>query len=186
MMCSRLGGFEQKSGRRALNGWSGRWSGALGCIVLVGWTAASARTAESVYTDTRRNCQPISQTAVGRVWRCKGPGGYSSVFSDEGNVVAVEYGPEKQEKNLGGLSWPGGDRAIGPRVEWRVSGQKPYAAILRVGVRQNGRSKQFLLIAKVSDQGSCRVALIPALRIRANARARQIADAQARAHVCAP
>jgi hypothetical protein len=151
----------------------------------MGCTSVPARAAESVYTDTQRNCRTIDQFEAGRIWRCKGPGGYSSLFLDEGNVVAVEYGPTGQERNLGGLQWRGADPAIGPRIEWRVEAKKPYAAILRVTIREEEGSKQYLLVAKVAEKGGCRIGLIAAQQVGANARARRIADRQGRVNICA-
>jgi hypothetical protein len=168
-----------------LGEWLRHWTIPLGCVILFSWTTVPTRSADSVYTDTQRNCRTIEQSEAVRIWRCKGPGGYSSLFSDEGNVIAVEYGPTGEEKNLGGLQWPGADPAIGPKVEWRVEGKKPYAAILRITIREEEVSKQYLLVAKVAERGSCRIGLIAARQVGANARARHTADKLGRVHICA-
>jgi hypothetical protein len=127
----------------------------------------------------------VRETEVGSIWRCKGPHNYSALFSDEGNVVSVEFGPTGRETNLGGLQWRGSDRAVGPRVEWRVEHGTPYAAILRIGILEDdGRAQQRFLIAKVGPEGSCRITLIDAQQPSSNARARQIADTEGRVYVC--
>jgi len=139
----------------------------------------------SVYTDTRNKCSVISKESTGRVWRCKGPAGFSAVFSDEGNVVEVQFGPTGAEKNLGHLQWPGAGEAIGPRVEWRLSGGKPIAAILRViMLDENGRASPHLLIAKVTTEGGCLIEAIDARSRGANVRAREIADERASTYKC--
>lgn len=68
----------------------------------------------------------------GRIWRCLGPAGYDAIFSDDGNVVEVEYGERGREKNLGVIQWRGGSNPVGPKIEWLLKHNEPYAAILRI------------------------------------------------------
>jgi hypothetical protein len=149
------------------------------------WIAAPTSAADSYYTDTRHNCRTVRNEVGARIWRCNGPGGYAAVFSDDGNVVDVEYGPVGREKNLGGLQWRAGPRPIGPKVEWRLSSGKPFAAILRIETRdENDRLRRQLLIAKVDADGACRIEVVDARQVGANALARQIADTRGAEHDC--
>ena len=140
----------------------------------------------AAYTDTSRGCRTLRQDSSVRVWRCMGPASYAAVFSDEGNVVGVEYGPVGKEKDLGGLQWRAGDPPMGPQLEWRISASgKPFAAIMRINTRdENGRSREQLLIAKVGPEGGCRIELMDARLPKANMRARSIADKRGTAHIC--
>lgn len=144
------------------------------------FTFTPALALESDYSDTGKGCDSLHSDHEARAWRCPGPGGYAAVFSDEGNVIEVEYGKLGHEKNLGGLKWQGSDTAVGPKIEWRVKRNTPYAAILRVGtVNGNGRAVVQLLVAKVTPDGGCRMALVDASKHGANIRARLIADTRA-------
>jgi len=139
-----------------------------------------------MYTRTNPNGPGCRTLSNGASWRCWGPAGYSVVFSDEGNVVAVEYGPTGREKSLGGLQWRGAVDPIGATVEWRLAARKPFAAILRINVLDaNERPAERLLIAKIGPAGSCRIADIDARQAGANARAREIADTEGSIYVCA-
>lgn len=139
--------------------------------------ALSALALEGAYSDTTKGCERLRSDQGGRIWRCPGPGEYSAIFSDDGNVVEVEYGKRGQEKNLGGLQWQGGSIPVGPKIEWRLRRKVPYAAIVRIGsLDVDGRNVVQLLVARVTVNGGCRMALIDARRPNANLRARFIAD----------
>lgn len=154
--------------------------------LLIGVLATTRAIAlDTVYTDTRKKCSTIGSESEGRIWRCKGPAGYSAVFSDEGNVVEVQFGKTGGERNLGQLQWPGAGEAIGPRVEWRLKAGKPVAAILRIIKRdKSGRSHPHLLVAKITVEGGCLIETIDARSRGANAKARSIADQRAPTHRC--
>lgn len=158
------------------------------CLIAPGSRAAKAAPATSVYASTSENCIDLGgkrQEMIGRSWRCKGPAGYSAVFSDEGNVVGVELGPSGAEKNLGGLQWVGGEEAIGPTLEWRLRGGAPVAAILRIADRdENGVQRRRLLVAKVSATGGCLIGFVDARSPRANLEARRLADRRAASFRC--
>jgi hypothetical protein len=158
------------------------------CLVAPGSRTAKAAPATSVYASTSQTCVDLSgkqQETIGRSWRCKGPAGYSALFSDEGNVVGVELGPSGAEKNLGGLQWAGGEDAIGPEVEWRMRGGAPVAAILRIADRdENGVQRRRLLVAKVSVTGGCLIGFVDARSPRANLAARRLADRRAESFRC--
>lgn len=157
----------------------------VGAIIVSGVAGINAVAFDSVYTDTLSKCSVISKETNWRVWRCKGPAGYSAVFSDEGNVVEVQFGLTGGEKNLGQLQWPAGGDAIGRKVEWRLSGGVPIAAILRIMKRdESGRVRPYLLVAKVSSEGGCLIDTIDARLRGANSKARDVADARALAHKC--
>jgi hypothetical protein len=159
----------------------------IGVAVLFVWCwIESALAFESVYTMTRPdgpNCQLLPD---GASWRCRGPAGYSALFSDGGNIVDVAYGPRDQERSLdGGLQWRGAEDPVGRAIEWRLSGGRPFAAILRINVLDKDEDpKQFLLVARVGAEGSCRIAMIDARQPNSNVRARQIADRAGPAFAC--
>ena len=147
--------------------------------------AAPAFALEGYYSDTSKNCHDLRSDQGMRIWRCPGPTGYAALFSDEGNVVEVEYGLAGHERNLGGLQWAGSDNAIGRKIEWRLNHRTPFAAILRIrSLDAEGRSINQLLIAKVSPEGGCRIGLLDAGRPGANLRARLIADARGLVYSC--
>lgn len=158
------------------------------CLVMPWGSVATARPMASVYTDTVVKCRDLRDKGAdssGRVWRCEGPAGYAAVFSDEGNVVEVELGRSGEEKNLGGLQWAGGDGAIGPKVEWRMRGRAPIAAILRIVDRdENGGRRPRLLVAKVGAEGGCLIGFVDVRSPSANVEARRLADRRAASFRC--
>lgn len=152
---------------------------ATACIIFGLLALGPAIALESSYSDTTNGCDRLQSYQGGRIWRCPGPAGYAAIFSDDGNVVEVEYGKRGHEKNLGGLQWQGGNNPVGPKIEWRLKRNEPYAAILRIGsIDADGRVVAQLLVARVYPDGGCRMALVDARRPDANLRARLIADAR--------
>lgn len=157
---------------------------------IVTWAAEAA---EFVYSATSGPaCAKIRLKREFNSWRCQGPTGYSALFHDLGNMVAVELGPTGKENAIieDGLMWPAATKPFGGQIEWRMNGGKPYSAILRIW-RQDFDDKtstprvaEELLVIKVSPQGACRVGVVDSKRPNANTVARQIADSTAAAFRC--
>ena len=148
----------------------------------------SAQAAESAYSTTSGSaCANIRLKREFNSWRCRGPAGYSARFYDQGNMVAVEFGPTGKEKALveEGLMWQGADRAFGDKIEWRMTRGKPYAAILRISRNDadadtgESRTVEELLVVKVSPLGACRIGVVDGKPPNAIAVARDLADSTA-------
>lgn len=108
-------------------------------------------------------------------------------------MVAVELGPTGREKAIveDGLMWQGADgKAFGDRLEWRLAGARPYAAILRIrrsdfDMKANKTiTVEELLVIKVTPQGACRIGVVDGKSPNANALARDLADSPATAFRC--
>jgi hypothetical protein len=155
--------------------------------------ATPAGAADLAYSATSgRTCMTIRAKPEFTSWRCPGPGGYSVVFHDLGNLVAVELGPTGGEKALveDDLMWQGATQPFGKRLEWRLIDGKPYAAILRIRHQAFDRKSNDALtveelnVIKVSPQGACLVGSVSARQSDANVRAREMADAMAPTFRC--
>lgn len=154
-----------------------------GAVLLASFAVGEARAAEFAYSATGGpTCMGIQSKREFNSWRCPGPAGYSAVFHDLGNMVAIELGPTKKEKaiNEDGLMWQGAEKSFGERVEWRLANGKPHTAILRIW-RQDFDEKagmlhtvEELLVIKVSSQGACRVSAVDGKRPDANTVARSM------------
>lgn len=155
--------------------------------LIASFAVGEARAAEFAYSATGgAACTIIRSNREFNSWRCPGPAGYSAVFHDLGNMVAVELGPTKREKAISedGLMWRGVEKSLGDKVEWRLMNGKPYAAIVRIR-RQDfdekaniPRTVEELLVIKVSSQGACRVGAVDGKRPDTNNVAREMADTQ--------
>lgn len=149
----------------------------------------TADAAYFVYTKTSgAMCAVAHQNTEQEVssWRCRGPAGYGAMFFDEGNIVGVAFGPSGHERPLlaNDLSWVGADKPFGccGKIEWRIAGSKPYAAIMRIwrsDTDKTGRQHtvQMLLVAKVTPRGSCKIGVVDTESRNANQIARDLADA---------
>lgn len=161
--------------------------------LIAGFAASEARAVEFSYSATGGpTCTTIRSKREFNSWRCPGPIGYSAVFHDLGNMVAIELGPTKKEKAVreDGLIWQGAEKSFGERVEWRLMHGKPYAAIVRIW-RQDFDEKanmpyavEELLVIKVSSLGACRIGAVDGKRPDANTVARNMADTQAATFRC--
>jgi hypothetical protein len=150
-------------------------------------TAASVDAADFMYSATHGpGCTNIRSRPELTSWRCAGPAGYSALFYDAVSVVGVSFGPTRKEHAIvnDDLAWQAADEAFGDKIEWRMIGRKPYAAILRIWRNdinpQTGdtRAVEELLVIKVSDAGACRVGTVSMDR-DANLMARDLADSLA-------
>ncbi|GGC85359.1 hypothetical protein GCM10010994_49060 [Chelatococcus reniformis] len=97
-----------------------------------------------------------------RIWSCRGPGGVSIQFADEGNMVDVSVG--------GGapVMFPARDEGFGPTVEWRLERGQPRSAIIRARRRDD---TDWLLVFAIRDGKGCYAA-----KARSNRKARELAD----------
>jgi hypothetical protein len=152
-------------------------------ILLLTVAPTSSNAANFIYTATKgRACANTKADEGMADWRCHGPAGFGAHFFDEGNTVSVSFGPFGREESLvdNDLMWRGADKVFGDKVEWRVEGGRPYAAILRIwrtdaeGERE--RTAEGLLVVKVTLHGSCKVGVVDAMLPNANAAARELAD----------
>lgn len=176
--------------RRTLPSGAASFAVALGAALLA-MAPRPAGAVEAAYSETHgRNCH-VHQLGGLTETRCKGPAGYSAIFSDCGNIVTLFIGRPGEEANFGGLAWPARGKLYGGAIEWRLAGGRPYAAILRIfaadrvdGAVVDGRIVERLLIAKVTAAGACEIATIDARRAKANEEARAVADARAADYVC--
>ncbi len=165
----------------------------LAAAAVAALVAGSAEAAEFAYSPTNGpGCVKIGSKREFNSWRCSGPAGYAARFFDLGNMVAVELGPSGREKTLveDSLMWQGAEKSFGDRVEWRLLGGRPYAAILRIR-RQDfdektseSRDVEEMLVVKVSPQGACRMGVVDTNDRNANAAARDLADSSAAGFQC--
>jgi hypothetical protein len=146
-------------------------------LALSGVSTASAQ--QSVYTPTSgAGCKDAGSARFLGSRRCVGPAGYASLLLDEGNVAAVLFGRIGQERSLGDqdLQWQGAGKIVGDKVEWRLKGGSPYAAILRRWRTDGENSVEELLVARVMPEGSCLMGTIDARRKDANGAARELVE----------
>jgi len=147
--------------------------------------AAAAQPARSAYTalDLRR-CRTLELIEEGESVRRRCPGlGAVPLFVNAGD------GRFDVDAGIDDGIWEslGGFNEIGPRIEWRLAGGRPFAIIYRLrltGPEQPPGST--LIVETVGRAGApgCRVAAIDGALPNANARAREIADRQARSFRC--
>lgn len=166
----------------------------LAIAVAMVFTAGSAGAAEFTYSATSGpGCTNIRSEREFNSWRCQGPAGYSVLFHDLGNMVAVELGPTHREKAIveDGLLWQGADyKAFGSRLEWRLAGGRPYAAILRIRrsdfdmSANKAMTVEELLVIKVTPQGACGIGVVDGKSLDANTLVRDFADSSATAFRC--
>jgi hypothetical protein len=141
--------------------------------------------ADSVYTATSgKTCRKLPEGHLSGM-RCQGPAGLSVVILDDGNVMGMLFGLPGKESIVSGMHWRAVGKLIGDRIEWRVAGAEPYAAIVRIfTLDDDEKPVQRLFIAKVTPARSCQIATIDAHQANANPMARQIADERAPSHQC--
>jgi hypothetical protein len=145
-------------------------------IALTFASTAAASAAQSLYTATRGTACKDASKAYFSVRRCPGPAGYAAEYADEGNVAAVALwipGPTSR-RAAASVVWRGGGRVFGDLLEWRLDGENPVAAILRIWRIDDARlaggneAQEELVLLKVRAEGSCRVATVSARRPNAN------------------
>jgi len=156
-------------------------------------TGAQAAGMTSAYTDLdlEKSCKTLAKAEEGEgSWvslDCPGYGSYRVRVMEDDLRQSVSYGPELDQP-----AWEsfGAFNHAGPKIEWRLSGTTPFAAIHRWFV-SGGDGKpdtEVLVVEKVgqpSAAGGCAVALVRASGVpEANELARKAADDEARAFTC--
>jgi len=162
-------------------------------VLIAGLAVGETGAVEFSYSATSGStCTAIRSKREFNSWRCPGPAGYSALFHDLGNMVAVEFGPTGREKAIveDGLMWQGAEKSFDDKVEWRLMDGKPYAAIVRIW-RQDfdeeanrPRTVEELLVIKVSSPGACRIGAVDGKGADASTIARNMADTQAATFRC--
>lgn len=139
-------------------------------------------------------CKQASKHKDGGAWLCPGLRGYPVYFAEGDLRQMMAFGPAPQKRKsatqtLGAFNtiFAGKRR---PTVEWRVESAAdgrivPYATIVRYYTNHDGNKGEVLVITKVSDRDSCRLAIVDAeANGDAMAMARSWAIAEARKRTC--
>lgn len=165
----------------------------LAIVVVATFMTGPAQAADFLYSATHGpECTNIESKPELTSWRCRGPAGFSVVFADTGNLIAVEFGPTGKEKAIvdNDLVWQGASKPFGDKIEWRLTAGKPYAAVLRIWRNdpspESGKDRaiQELLVVKIAPAGACRVGTVSARDRDANTTARALADLTAASFRC--
>ncbi len=144
-------------------------------FALSAFFSSVAHAEENMFTPThgRSTCTDRSRAELGS-WRCAGPNGYVAEYNDEGNIVAVAiWMPGRTRKANRAITWRGSGRVFGEKLQWRLHGGDPIAAILRiwrVDAAPDGQEREVeeLIVLKIAPAGSCRVASISVRQAGAN------------------
>ncbi len=160
---------------------------ALGALAAATAAPATAQPPSSRYTmlDLRR-CRTLERIEEGESVRLRCPG-------LAGIPLFVNSGDGRSEIDAGAddgvwESMPGFN-TIGERVEWRLAGGRPFAIIyrLRLSATENAPAGSVLIVEAIgrgAGMTGCRLGLVDGALPDANARARALADRQARGMRC--
>ena len=92
--------------------------------------------------------------------------GYSVTIGDMTTRIGIEFGPRGNEKALldDDLFWAPANTGVGDRIEWRINNGKSFAAIVDTWrlPDDGGKPVEEILIAKVTQSGSCQVGTVSA------------------------
>ena len=146
---------------------------------------APAQTLTSAYTmlDLDR-CRTLEVVPEGESVRRRCPGlGAIPLFVNAGDGrFDVDAGVDNDQwESLGAFN------EIGPRIEWRRSNGRPFAIIYRLRLTSPEQPPgSSLIVETIGRRGApgCQIAAVDGSLPDANARARVIADRQARTHRC--
>lgn len=151
---------------------------------LIGLAAQGALAADSAYTKFDwESCRKTSEEDDVVMRRCNGPDGVVVDINSGADAAFVSFGAKgaRGETQIGEFYFPK------DTVEWRKSGGKPFAAILRydVGKAIGGPFRSALVVYKLEGTASsCVVAIVDANKPDGNARARKLADEAAPKFTC--
>jgi hypothetical protein len=143
-------------------------------FALSAFFSSFAHAEENTFTPTRGHACTDRSRAEFSSSRCAGPSGYVAEYDDEGNVVAVAiWMPSYTRKADRAITWRGTGRIFGEKLQWRLRGGDPVAAILRIwrlDVTSDGQEREVseLIVFKIRPAGSCRVASVDARQAAAN------------------
>jgi hypothetical protein len=156
----------------------------IGAGLLACAAPAAAQRATSAYTplDTER-CRVIEESAEGSSarLRCPGHAGVPLFLNIGDDRFDLDAGVDNQIwESLSPLN------AVGPNVEWRLRGGRPFAIIYRLIPSVESDSSPTLIVETIGRSGrpGCEIARVNALRADANARARAEADLRAASFRC--
>jgi hypothetical protein len=131
------------------------------------------------------NCEILTVAHAGEgdwsVRRCPGRGGVSLIVNEDDSRFDIDVGVDN-----GQFESPAVISDLGPQVEWRSEGGRPFAIIYRYNIPEaSAGNRSELAVESVGRPGrpGCLVALITASPT-GNARAREIADTRARTFRC--
>jgi hypothetical protein len=162
----------------------------MGVVATLTFSFASfAIAGERIFTPTQgAACTKLRFEEHFSLFRCPGPQGYSVTIGDMITRVGIEFGPRGHEKAIldDDLSWAPADNGLGDQIEWHFSNGQPHAAIVdtRRQPDDGGKPVEEILVAKVTQSGSCRVGVISARIPDALNVARKLADSVAETFEC--
>jgi hypothetical protein len=157
-------------------------------LILVAATAATA--AETTTSPTKGPaCRELESKQEFYIGRCAGPNGYGVRLEEMDGILSVYFGPLGREKSLAGdddLTWREAGDGLGSRIEWHMANGRPYAALLDTRRQTDDPDKPMkeILVAKVDQSGSCRMATVGARNADAVRVARKFADSFAEKFQC--
>lgn len=159
-----------------------RWLSLVGLGMAV---PAAAQPATSADTEIDLpQCRVIAQDRESDsiAWRCPGRGGVALFVSAGDGRFDVDAGIDNREwESLPELN------ELGPRVEWRLRGWRPFAIIYRlISADEALAPRSVLVVETIGRPGrpGCQIAVIEGVAPEANARARAEADARAARFRC--
>jgi hypothetical protein len=135
-------------------------------------------------------CKTLAAEAEFNSWRCSGPGGFGFEYDDSVLQGGLSFGLSDRAFSAPSddLTWRPSGGGIGSRIEWRMRNGRPFAAIIgrwrQVDDSITSAPFEELLVVKLSERGSCRIATIGAFNRDAMSAARAIADERASVFRC--
>ena len=162
---------------------------ALAIVLLAASALPLAAQPQSAYSDLDlERCKTIEMFEEGGGARLKCPG-YAGidVMVTEGDLrMYVGYGRNARKQCATHQTF-GPFNSLGPKLEWRMQGGRPFATILR-WVLDNGdgnSQRSWLVVTNLDGSNTCHVAYVEGAMPNANRRARDAADLYARGFNCA-
>jgi hypothetical protein len=152
---------------------------------------------DSAYTtlafDDPKRCNDLTEKAVEGEPNdsvelvCEGYGDYKVNFAEGDLRSSVGYAKNPAKECFRWQSFAGFN-AAGKTVEWRLKDGDPIATILRWTVsydpNDSTKTKDWLVVSKLSDNGSCHMGYVEGGYPKANEKARWLADTAAEAFIC--
>jgi hypothetical protein len=158
-----------------------------GLIALSAGAPAFAQRIASAYTMLAlRRCRTLEMVAEGESVRLRCPGlAGIPLFVNEGDGRSeIDAGRDDgQWESLPGFN------SLGDRIEWRLSGGRPFAIIyrLRLAAAEGAQAGSALIVEAIghgAGSPGCRLGVVDGALPDANARARALADRSARSPRC--